>query len=213
MKARAELKARVGFANQLKISGEQADSTAIVVTDAKTQEIHAIFKSNVIQYKETFRFVYTLIMKHIPNSVIIVENNIGDTVIEYFINSPLKHLVYYEFQNNKIKEKRKKGIVQPKSKNTLIYGIATTTANRPKYFDILFDYVHNNRDLICAREIVEEIECLEYKTSTRIEAALIPMGHLGSDSQEKISHKLLENPKVSLPLPEGAKAETSERMI
>lgn len=149
--------------------GDGSDRTAIVVTNAKTHKIHAIFKSNAIQYKETFRFVYTLVYHYIPNSVLIVENNI-DTLIEYIKNSSMKHLLYYEFPKNTTKDKRKKGILQPKDKNTIIYGITTNSQNRPKYFDILFEYVRNNKDCICCREMVEEIETLEYKSPTRVEA-------------------------------------------
>ena len=149
--------------------GDGSDRTAIVVTNAKTHKIHAIFKSNAIQYKETFRFIYTLVYRYIPNSVLVVENNI-DTLIEYIKNSSMKHLLYYEFPRNSSKDKRKKGVLQPKDKNTIIYGVTTNSQNRPKYFDILFEYVRNHKDYICCREMIEEIETLEYKSQTRIEA-------------------------------------------
>lgn len=149
--------------------GENADRTAIVVTNAKTHKIHAIFKSNAIQYKETFRFIYTLVYRHIPNSVLIIENNI-DTLIEYVKNSPMRHLLYYEFPKNNAKDKRKNGVTQPNNKNTIVYGLTTSNQTRPKYFDILFEYVRNNKDYICCREMIEEIETLEYKSQTRIEA-------------------------------------------
>lgn len=149
--------------------GEGADRTAIVVTNAKTHKIHAIFKSNSIQYKETFRFLYTLVYHHIPNSVLVVENNI-DTLIEYIKNSSLRHLLYYEFPRNSTKDKRKKGVKQAPDNNTIVYGLNTNNQNRPKYFDILFEYVRNHKDYLCCREMVEEIETLEYKSQTRIEA-------------------------------------------
>lgn len=149
--------------------GEKADRTAIVVTNAKTHMIHAIFKSNTIQYKETFRFLYTLVYKYIPNSVLIVENNI-DTLIEYIKNSTMRHLLYYEFSKDTIKEKRKKGVLQPPNKSNIVYGINTGSSNRPKYFDILFEYVRKYKEYINCEEMVEEIECLEYKTAQRIEA-------------------------------------------
>lgn len=149
--------------------GENADRTAIVVTNAKTHKIHAIFKSNAIQYKETFRFLYTLVYRYIPNSVLIVENNI-DTLIEYIKNSTMRHLLYYEFPKNSSKDKRKNGVKQPQEKNTIVYGLNTSGQTRPIYFDILFEYVRNNKDYICCREMIEEIETLEYKSQTRIEA-------------------------------------------
>ena len=149
--------------------GDKADRTVICVTDAKTDKIHAIFKSSVIQYKETFRFLHTLIYKHIPNSVLVVENNI-DTLVEYIKNSTMRHLLYYEIAKNPTKETRKKGVIQKKDTSNIVYGITTTNQNRPKYFDILFEYVRNRKEEICCREMVEEIEVLEYKNTTRIEA-------------------------------------------
>lgn len=154
-----------------KMRGEQADNTAVVVVDAETQELCAIFKSNVMGYKELYRFIYSLVVYHLPNSVIVVENNIGDTIIEYLIESPLRHLVYYEFNEDKTKEKRTKGVVKRSQNDTIVYGIATTQQNRPKYFDILFEYVKDNKDLICCEEMVNEIECLEYKGSDRVDHA------------------------------------------
>lgn len=149
--------------------GDQADRTVVCVTDAKTDKCCAIFKSSIIQYKETFRFLHTLIYKYIPNSVIVVENNI-DTLVEYIKNSTMRHLLYYETASNPTKESRKKGVVQKKQTSNIVYGITTNSQNRPKYFDMLFEYVRTRKEEICCRELVEEIECLEYKTSTRIEA-------------------------------------------
>lgn len=149
--------------------GGKSDRTVVCVTDAKTDKCCAIFKSNVIQYKETFRFLHTLIYKYIPNSVIVVENNI-DTLVEYIKNSTMRHLLYYETAKDPTKETRKKGMLQKKQSSNIVYGISTTSQNRPKYFDILFEYVRTRKEEICCRELVEEIECLEYKSSTRIEA-------------------------------------------
>lgn len=149
--------------------GSLSDRTAITVINAKTQECHAIFKSSVIQYKETFRFLFTLVNEYIPNSVLVVENNI-DTLIEYIMNSSLRSLLYYEFDRTPTKEKRKKGVRVHDQRNNILYGITTTSSNRPKYFDILFEMVRNQQKLINCEELVEEIETLEYKTTTRIEA-------------------------------------------
>ena len=149
--------------------GTAADRTAITVIDAKTQKCCAVFKSSVIQYKETFRFIYTLINTYIPDSVLVVENNI-DTIIEYIMNSSLRSLLYYEFDKTPTKEKRKKGVKVHDQRNNILYGITTTSANRPKYFDILFEMVRTQQELLIAEELVEEIETLEYKSPTRIEA-------------------------------------------
>ena len=149
--------------------GTASDRTAITVINAKTKKCHAIFKSSVIQYKETFRFLYTLINTYIPNSVLVVENNI-DTLIEYIMNSSLRSLLYYEFNKSATREKRKKGVKVHDQKNNILYGITTTSSNRPKYFDILFELVRTQKSLINVEELIEEIETLEYKSATRIEA-------------------------------------------
>lgn len=149
--------------------GAEADRTSITVVDAKTLKLHAIFKSSVIQYKETYRFLHTLVYNYLPDVVLIVENNI-DTLIEYIKNSTMKHLLYYEVDKSTIKEKRESMIKKGRSASSIIYGINTNTQTRAKYFDILFEQVTNDKDKLCCRELVEEIETLEYKSSTRIEA-------------------------------------------
>lgn len=149
--------------------GEKSDRTVVCVTEAKSNKLCAIFKSPIIQYKETYRFLYTLVYSHIPNSVLIIENNI-DTLIEYVKNSTMRHMLYFEPVKKVTSETRKKGITVSSNSQNIVYGITTTAQNRPKYFDILFEYVRNNKELICCQEMIEEIECLEYKTDTRIEA-------------------------------------------
>jgi hypothetical protein len=86
------------------------------------------------------------------------------------MNSSLRSLLYYEFNKTPTKEKRKKGVKVHDQKNNILYGITTTSANRPKYFDILFEMVRTQQNLLIAEELVEEIETLEYKSPTRIEA-------------------------------------------
>ena len=72
------------------------------------------------------------------------------------MNSSLRSILYYEFDRNVSKEKRKKGIRVHDQKNNILYGITTTSANRPKYFDILFEMVRTEQDKIFAEELVEE---------------------------------------------------------
>lgn len=154
-----------------KMRGDKADNTALVVVDAETQQLCAVFKSNRIGYKEFHYFLEALITYYIPNSVIVVENNIGDAVIEYIKNSKLRHLLYYEFKKQTTTDKRKDGVVQEQPTNDIVYGICTTAGNRPKYFDILFDYVANKKELIACDELVTEIETLEYKNNDRVDHA------------------------------------------
>lgn len=148
--------------------GAGADRTVVCVTDAKTNMCHAIFKSSIIQYKETYRFIYTLVTKHIPNVVIIIENNI-DTLIEYIKESSLRSLLYYERPRNAVKEKRVSAL-KKRTNNDIVYGVNTNADSRPKYFDILFEYVRSHQEYINCAELIEEINTLVYKTPTRIEA-------------------------------------------
>jgi len=152
--------------------GVGRDSTAVAIVDSQTLEVVGLFINNVIRSKELKRFLHTLILEHLPNSVLIIEsNNIGDAIIEDLKSSALKHHLYYDFAIRLAEEKRKDGVIQKKNKNRMVYGHEVTSATRPKMMELLLQFVSKHKKKIAVRELVDQIRHLEYKNEERIDHA------------------------------------------
>jgi hypothetical protein len=150
--------------------GVGRDATAVAITDSQTLELVGLFINNTIRSKELKRFFLSLVLDHLPNSVLIIEsNNIGDAIIEDLKASPLKHHLYYDFAMRLAEETRKDGVIQKKPKNRMVYGHEVTSATRPKMMELLLQFVSKHKEKIAVRELVDQIRHLEYKNEERID--------------------------------------------
>lgn len=149
------------------------DSTAIAITDPDSLEIVGSFINNTIRSRELKRFLHTLILDHLPNAVLIIENNnIGDAIIEDLLHTPLKHYMYCEFVERIAETEHKDGFVQKRKKTRLMYGHEVTVATRPKMMELLLGFVSKHKKKLAVRELVDQIRHLEYnKAATRIDHA------------------------------------------
>jgi len=147
------------------------DATSAVITDSKTLEVVGVFNNNQIRSRELKRFLMTLILDHLPNSVLVIEsNNIGDAILEDLSHTALKPYLYYSFVTRLAEEERKDGFIQKKAKTRLKYGHEVTAATRPKMMELLLQFVSKNKEKIAVREMVDQINHLEYnKAGTRID--------------------------------------------
>jgi hypothetical protein len=150
--------------------GVGRDATAAAIVDSESLELVGLFINNTIRSRELKRFLTTLILDFLPNSVLIIEsNNIGDAIIEDLKASPLKNHLYYDFAVRLSEDRRKDGVIQQKAKNRLVYGHNVTSATRPKMMELLLQFVSKHKKKIAAREMVDQIRHLEYKTEERID--------------------------------------------
>lgn len=150
--------------------GVGRDSTAVAIVDSETLEVVGLFINSAIKSRELKRFLLTLMMDHLPNSVLIIESNyIGSAIIEDLKASPIKNHLYYDFPVKMGEERRKDGAVQPKAKNRQVYGHEVTAQTRPKMMELLLTFVNRHKEKIAAKELVEQIIHLEYKNEERID--------------------------------------------
>lgn len=147
------------------------DSTAVVVIDSITEEIIGIFKSSKMSYPQLQRFLETLISEQFPNAMLVIENNIGRSIISYLLETPFKHHVYGEFKDMENEIKYNDGSVQKQKTRTLVHGINTNTKTRPIMYDMLLNYVTTKKELLKPDALVSEISTLQYRNNTKIEAA------------------------------------------
>lgn len=150
--------------------GVGRDATAAAIVDSDTLEIVGLFINNAIRPRELKRFLLTLMLDHLPNSILVIEsNNIGDAIIEDLKATALKNHMYYEFAQRLAEDERKDGVIQAKKKTRMLWGNEVTSANRPKMMDLLLQFVSKYKDKIAVRELVDQIRHLEYKNEDRID--------------------------------------------
>lgn len=150
--------------------GVGKDATAVAIVDSDTLDLVALFQNNTMRSPELKRFLYTLMMDHLPNSVLVIESNyVGSAVIEDLLRTPLKNFMYYDFAYRLAEENRKNGVIKAKNRDKLVYGHEVTAATRPKMMDLLLQFVSKYKSKIACRDLVEQIRHLEYKNEERID--------------------------------------------
>lgn len=152
--------------------GVGRDATAVAIVEADTLELVGLFINNVIRTRELKRFLLTLVLDMIPNSVLMIESNmLGSGIIEDLKDTALKHYLYYEFPSKQGEQRRKDGRPQPNLKNRMVYGHEVTSVTRPRMMALLLEFVAKYKDKIAAKELVDQIKHLEYKNEERIDHA------------------------------------------
>ena len=150
--------------------GVGRDATAVAIVDSETLECVGLFVNNVIRSREFRRFLETLMLDHLPNSILVIENNhLGSAIIEELKATAVKPMLYYEFRKPQGRDKARDGIRIPKLKNDIIWGHEVTGATRPRMMDLLLQFVAKYQDKIRANLLVEQIRHLEYKNEERID--------------------------------------------
>jgi len=150
--------------------GVGRDATAVAIVDSETFEVVGLFINNTIRSRELKRFLHTLILDHLPNSVLVIENNnIGDAIIEDLKATPLRSHLYYDFAMRLAEDNRIDGVMQQKKKNRIIYGHTVTSVTRPKMMELLLNFVAKHKSKIAVKELVDQIRHLEYKNEERID--------------------------------------------
>jgi len=154
--------------------GVGRDATAVVVIDVSTDEIIAVFSSSKMSYPELQRFLETLIAEQFINSTVVIENNIGKSILAYMLETPFKHHIYGEIKDTITEVRYNDGSIQNQKTKRMDFGMGTTSKTRPLMFDMLLNIVATRKKLLTPDVIVNEIATLQYKSNTRIEHALKP---------------------------------------
>jgi hypothetical protein len=141
------------------------DSSTLIITDPKTLEPYGFFKNSKINTNYFSSIIHELIVNHLPNSILFIENNnYGKAVLDNLIRRIPKNL----FFDYKVADKDKAKTIKKTSKN-ITYGINTTPASRPLMFDLLMQYVQDKPYLFGFSELYEEIKTLIYTKTGKIE--------------------------------------------
>lgn len=157
-------------------AGGFGDNSAVTILDPYTCRPVADFKSNITTTPKLKAFLINLVMKYIPNAILVIENNnMGSSVIGDLQMSPIGHRLY--FDNNKyfVPETTQhldtKGFAELEARNLRSFGINTNTKTRAMMMNLLFEQVREHKTDFVTKNIIEDLNALVRTPSGKIQAA------------------------------------------
>lgn len=155
--------------------GIGGDNSTIQVVDPYTFKTCAEFKSAFIGPVDFFKLIYTLVRKHIPRSIIIIERNRGGPIIEMLRATEIFHNVYFDDSADPTSEHAvdvldAKGFLKQEAARRRYYGVNTTRGSRPKMFELLGGHVRDYKDRFIGNNLINEILSLIKTRTGKVEA-------------------------------------------
>jgi hypothetical protein len=151
------------------------DNTAVTVFDPYTQKPVAEFKSPYISTSNAVKFLYTLIRKHIPKSILAIErNNVGTAIIDGLRETEVRANVYFDDTRDPLDIDDKldpHGFLKREAARRKLYGIWTGTKSRDIMFSLLEVHVKEYKDKFVTENIINDLLSLIRKKNGRIEHA------------------------------------------
>jgi hypothetical protein len=154
------------------------DASTLCIMDPYTFEIVGEFRENKIDSEDFKHLIEELITRYFFNSLLVVENNIGQHILDYLMRTPVAKNVYYEYKTklaSKIEQSKKEIIHSKTKKKTVTYGVCTTKESRPLMLDILDNTVYESPELLATPNLYSDIKGLERNKQGKIEHG--PGGH------------------------------------
>ena len=153
--------------------GLDTDNNAVTLINPYTQLPVMEFRSPYVSQPELGRMLIKFMDQYCPRSMIVIENNRGRELINFFMDSKYRFNLYYDDSKllTNISEKVDKyGAIVQSAYERRAYGLSTTRSNRPKYYAILENVVEERKDLLYTEFLVDDVCGLIRKANGRVEA-------------------------------------------
>lgn len=156
------IKNRIYFVGVDVASGYGADNSAITVFDPYKLKTVAEFKSSNIGVKDLIKFIYILIKKYLPSSILAIErNHNGEAVIDHLRDTDIRGNIY--FDNTKdptgnIDEKLDaEGFLKIEAAKRKMYGIWTGPKSRELMFGLLDTFISDHKESFVGENVISDI--------------------------------------------------------
>lgn len=150
--------------------GLAGDNTAMELINPYTLQTAAEFESPYISQKDMCAMVEKFMDHYCPKSMIVVENNKGRELLARLKDGKYTYNVWYDPDKLlEVDDKVNKYGDPNAARSAMIrrsYGIATTTANRDKMYDILNEFVREYKNRLVTPHLIRSISTLERNPRT-----------------------------------------------
>lgn len=155
-------------------NGYGEDNTAVTIWDPYTLKTVGEFKSPNIGVKDLIQFLYVLVSKHLPMSILAIERNAnGEAVLDHLRGTAISQNIYWDTSKEAEVDQKldAKGFVAEEAKRRKLYGIWTGTKSRELMYGLLETYIVEYKDKIIGENIIADIMKLVRTKTGKIAAA------------------------------------------
>lgn len=153
-------------------TGGGGDSTAIVIWDLPTMMPIGYFDSNRIRPEQTIDIINNMISSVFPHSLVQIERNLDQTMINLFYNGPYGNCLLREERTKMVEVREDNSMVKGRRGRQTVWelGFNTDKTNRKLMYETtLFQALENEPEALRIAKVVQEIRLLEERNG-RIEA-------------------------------------------
>lgn len=149
--------------------GYKADNSAVTIFNPYTLRPVAEFKSPNIGVKNLIEFLYVLIRKYIPKSILIVERNAnGEAVLDHLRTTDVLPNIYFDnskdMVGSNIDDKLDAhGLLIQEAQRRRWYGVYTHGESRKQMFDLLGGFIKEYKTNFVCGNIISDITKLVMK--------------------------------------------------
>jgi len=157
-------------------TGTDGDNNAITILDPYTVEPVAEFECSYIGEKKYTQLLIELITKHLPKSVLCIErNSVGDAIIDFLLDSPVRNNLYFDKERDLQEEKMKQNqtiesMLKKQAQIKTYYGVWTGTQSREDMMSILARHVNEFKEKFITHNVIRDLSRLIRKPTGRVEA-------------------------------------------
>lgn len=156
-------------------SGYGADNSAVTVFNPYTLKTVAEFKSSNIGVKNLIQFLYILIRRHLPSSILAIErNHNGEAVLDHLRDTDIRGNIYYDNTKDPTSDLDEKvddaGFLKVEAAKRKLYGIWTGPKSRELMFGLLDTFIKEHKESFVGNNIISDIMKLVRTKTGKIEA-------------------------------------------
>lgn len=144
-------------------NGYGEDNSAVTIMDPYTLKPCAEFKSANIGVKDLIKFIYVLVKKHLPKSILAIERNAnGEAVLDHLRDTDIRGNIYFDnskdMVGSNIDDKLDaQGMLVRDAQRRKLYGIYTQGKSRELMFSLLEGHIKDHKDKFITNNIIDDL--------------------------------------------------------
>jgi len=156
--------------------GYGQDNSAVVILDPYELKPVAEFESPYIGVTQLKNFLYTLVKKYLPRSILCIERNEnGESILDGLRYTDIMHNLYFDKDKDPIASQLddrmdSQGFLKQEALKRKLYGVWTGTKSRQVMFSLLETHIAEYKDNFICANIINDLFKLVMKKNGKIEA-------------------------------------------
>lgn len=144
-------------------NGYGEDNSAVTIFNPYTLQPAAEFMSANIGVKDLIKFLYILVRKHLPRSILAIERNAnGEAVLDHLRDTDIRGNIYFDNSKDPVGSNiddklDAQGLLVREAKRRKLYGIYTQGKSRELMFSLLEGHIRDYKDKFITANIINDL--------------------------------------------------------